>query len=153
MMKRLRGLVLLLAMAIVPFVAFAQAKGEPAKIAEPSLEKTILNKEKASWETLKQKNYSAFGELLADDYIGIDNTGISNRAELLKSMPELRLLDYTMEDVKVRSVANGVALITYKAKLSGSYQGKQLKPVYAASVWVKRSSKWLQTFNQETEAQ
>lgn len=152
-MKRLKGLVLLVAMAIAPFAAYPQGKGQPSKIAAPSLEKTILDQEKASWETLKQKNYSAFGELLADDYAGIDNTGISSRAELLKSMPELRLLNYTMEDVKVRSVANGVALITYKAKLSGSYQGKELKPIYASSVWVKRGSKWLQTFNQETEAQ
>jgi hypothetical protein len=152
-MKRFRGLVLLLAMAIMPLVALSQTAGEPPKSGTPSLEKTILDKEKASWETLKQKNYSAFGELLAADYVGIDNTGISSRTELLKSMPELRLLDYTMEDVKVLSVANGVTLITYKAKLSGSYQGKQLKPIYAASVWVKRGSKWLQTFNQETEAQ
>jgi hypothetical protein len=51
-------------------------------------------------------------------------------------------------------VASGVALITYKVKLDGSYQGKNFKrPIYAASVWVKRGSKWLQTFNQETEAQ
>jgi hypothetical protein len=51
-------------------------------------------------------------------------------------------------------VASGVALITYKVKLNGSYQGKGFKrPIYAASVWVKRGSRWLQTFNQETEAQ
>jgi hypothetical protein len=154
-MKLFRGLVLLLTMAIVPPLSFAQGKAEPpAKVAAPSLKATILENETATWETLKQKNYSAFGKLVADNYVGIDNTGISDRAELLKAMPDLHLLGYSMEDVKVMSVANGVALITYKVKLAGSYQGKDLKrPIYAASIWVKRGSKWLQTFNQETEAQ
>jgi hypothetical protein len=149
MMNIFRGLAFVLAMTIVPVLALAQAK-----VAVLPLEKTISEREKASWETLKQKNYSAFGELLAEDFVGIDNTGISNRAELLKALPDLHLKAYSMEDVKVMSVASGVALITYKIKLDGSYQGKELKrPIYAASVWVKRSSEWLQTFNQETEAQ
>ena len=153
-MKIFRELVLLLAMAIVPCLALAQVQPEPAKVTAPPLKKTILDNEKATWETLKQKNYSAYSELLADNYVGIDNSGISNRAELLKALPDLHLLGYSIEDVKVMQVASGVALITYKAKLDGSYQGKELKrPIYAASVWVKHGSKWLQTFNQETEAQ
>ncbi|HXA03638.1 MAG TPA: nuclear transport factor 2 family protein [Bryobacteraceae bacterium] len=148
-MKLFRGMALLLAMAIAPFIAFAQPK-----IEAPSLKNTILENETATWEQLKQKNYSAFGELLADNYAGIDNTGISNRAELLKALPDLHLVGYSIDDVKVMQVASGVALITYKVKLDGSYQGKNFKrPIYAASVWVKRGSKWLQTFNQETEAQ
>ena|SRR5579864_6684380 len=148
-MKTIRRLVLLLAIMTAPFFAFAQAKA-----VAPSLKAAILENETATWETLKQKNYSAYGELLADSYVGIDNTGISNRAELLKALPELHLKAYSIEDVKVTPVANGIALITYKVKLDGSYQGKELKrPIYAASVWVKRGPKWLQTFNQETEAQ
>ena len=148
-MKIFRALVLLLAVAIAPFYAFAQTEA-----VTPSLKKAILDNEKATWEQLKQKNYSAFGELLADNYAGIDKTGISNRAELLKALPDLHLVGYSIDDVKVMQVASGVALITYKVKLDGSYQGKNFKrPIYAASVWVKRGSKWLQTFNQETEAQ
>ena len=148
-MKLIRGLVLLGAITTAPFFVFAQGKA-----GAPSLKTTILENETATWETLKQKNYSAYGELLADNYAGIDNTGISNRAELLKALPELHLKAYSIEDVKVMSVASGVALITYKVKLDGSYQGKELKrPIYAASVWVRHGSKWLQTFNQETEAQ
>jgi len=76
-MKIFRGLVLLLAMAIVPRLALAQVQPEPAKVTAPPLKKTILDNEKATWETLKQKNYSAYGELLADNYVGIDNSGIS----------------------------------------------------------------------------
>jgi hypothetical protein len=148
-MKIFRALVLLLAVAIAPFYAFAQTEA-----VTPSLKKAILDNEKATWEQLKQKKYSAFGELLADNCVGIDNTGISNRADLLKVIPDLHLRAYSIEDVKVMQVASGVALITYKVTLDGSYQGKELKrPIYAASVWVKHGSKWLQAFNQETEAQ
>src|SRR5579863_7883598 len=148
-MKLFGGLVLVVAMTCAPFYAFAQTEAVTL-----SLKKATLDNEKATWEQLKQKHYSAFGELLADNYVGIDNTGISNRADLLKAMPDLHLRGYSIEDVRVMQVASGVALITYKITLDGSYQGKELKrPIYAASVWVKHGAQWLQTFNQETEAQ
>jgi hypothetical protein len=144
---------LVLALSLMTSLNFAQ-KADSSQIASPSLEKTIRDNETASWELLKKKNYAAFGELLADNYVGIDNTGTTNRTDLLKSLADFHLLSYSMQDVKVMRVANDVALITYQVKLTGSYQGKELKrPIYAASVWVRHGAKWLQAFNQETEAQ
>ena len=135
--------------SLLSTAAFAQAGGTTL-----SLKDTILEREKATWETLKQKNYAGLGELLAENFIAIDNTGITERADFLKAMHDVILNDYLMEQVKVMPVGNGAALITYEARLKGSYQGKALsRPVYAASVWVKRGTKWLQAFNQESEAQ
>jgi hypothetical protein len=145
---------ILMVLALVSTAAFAQAGSQHTKAARPSLKDTILDREKATWETLKQKDYAGFGDLLAENFLAIDNTGITQRADFLKAMHDLILNDYLMEQVKVMPVASGVALITYEAKLKGSYQGKELsRPVYAASVWVKHGAKWLQAFNQESEAQ
>ena len=46
-----------------------------AKSAAPSADE-MFAKEKAAWDTLKQKDYDAFGNMLASDYIEVTDEGV-----------------------------------------------------------------------------
>jgi len=152
-MKKAPSLYLASSIVLLASLARPQAATPQHKTAVPPLKETILQRERATWETIQKKSYKAFADLLTADYVAIDNTGMAGRSDTLKAVTEMILNDFSMQDVRVRKIANGVALITYKVKVRGSYQGKEYtRPIFAASVWVKQGGKWLCAYNQETEA-
>lgn len=152
-MKKAPALYFVVSILLLASLAQPQAAAPQHKPAVPPLKETILKREQATWETIQKKSYKAFADLLTADFIAIDNTGMAGGADTLKAVTEMILNDFSLEDVRVRTISNGVALITYKVKITGSYQGKECtRTIYAASVWVKQGGKWLCAYNQETQA-
>ena len=66
----------------------------------------------------KQKNWQAYNRLLSQDFIWIDDSGVLLGRELfLKYIADLDLIDYTMGSVKVTTLNNNTAMLTYKVIL------------------------------------
>lgn len=92
-------------------------------------------------------------QLMTDDHISITSYygGPQSKDEQLKSLPDLKMTDYSPGEIKVTFVSKDVALVTYPLAQKGTYKGKPLAPTnYSAAVWVNREGKWLEASYQET---
>ena len=122
-----------------------------AKTAAPS-EADIIAKEKAAWDTLKKKDYAAFGDLLASDYIEVTDDGIFDKAGIVADVKDFIPTDVTFSDWKMLPIDNDAVILTYSLTVKATYKGKDLPPgpYRAAAAWVNRDGKWLGFYYQQT---
>ena len=45
-------------------------------------------KEKAAWDTLKKKDFDAFGNMLASDYIEVGDDGVFDKAGIIADLKD-----------------------------------------------------------------
>ncbi len=123
----------------------------PMKSAAPS-EADMIAKEKAAWDTLKKKDYAAFGDLLASDYIEVTDEGVFDKAGIIADVKEFNLTDATFTDWKMIPVDNDAAILTYQTTLKATYKGAEVPPgpYRSAAAWVNRDGKWQGFFYQQT---
>src|SRR5580700_2595190 len=88
--------------------------------ADSSLKDMFESKIKVEWEAIKNKDKKAYGDLLADDYEGVevDGRGERNKIQAVNEMPEQNVFSYTR--------------------------------VYITELWMKRSGQWKEVHYQET---
>jgi hypothetical protein len=142
--------------------ASAEKRGEPttpkpqataSSSTNKALEDKIIANEKQAWEAIKKRATRAHGKQLADDYLGVGDTGVNTKSEWLSALKEAKwsLDDYSMDNVKVSELSKDVALITYKVEQKGMYGGENFsEPAYASTVLVRRGGNWLAVLHQQT---
>jgi len=131
--------------------ANSNANTSTMKMAAPS-EADMIAKEKAAWDTLKKKDYDAFGNLLASDYVEVTDEGVFDKAGIVKDVKDFNLTDATFSDWKMILVDNDAVILTYQVTLKGSNKGTDIPPgpYRAAAAWVNRDGKWLAFYFQQT---
>ena len=115
----------------------------------------FLNKEKEVWEALKHKDKAAAAPLLADDFVGLEDTGFSTKSEWLKQFDEQYSVDaYAIEDLKLFRPSPTTALLLYKSTCKGTGEWADLcsRPLYISDFWVERNGQWFDLFSQDTQA-
>ena len=134
-------------------VCFAQAS--PAKPAKSTSDQTaITDLEKSAWESYKNKQADAFRKLMSKDYYGTYAEGIKNLDREVADMAKTDLREYSLADMKVVFPSSDVAVITYKTTMQQTFESKDMSGTYnSASVWVKKSGKWLEVLHTEVKAQ
>jgi hypothetical protein len=122
-----------------------------SKMAAPS-EADMIVKEKAAWDTLKTKDYAAFGNMLASDYIEVTDEGVMDKAGIVTDVKDFIPTDVTFSDWKMLPIDNDAVILTYSLTLKATYKGKDLPPgpYRAAAAWVNRDGKWLAFYYQQT---
>src|SRR5882672_1143047 len=83
-----------------------------SKMAAPS-EADIIAKEKAAWDTLKTKDYAAFGNMLASDYIEVTDQGVMDEAGIVVDVKDYLPTDVTFADWKMLPIDNDAVILTY----------------------------------------
>jgi hypothetical protein len=153
-------------LALVSFLVFAaactttpttntntssNANTSTTKTAAPS-EADIVAKEKATWDTLKKKDYDAFGNLLASDYIEVTDEKVFDKAGIVADVKDLNLTDATFSDWKMLPIDNDAVILTYTLNLKATFKGEALPPgpFHSAAAWVNRGGKWLAIYYQQT---
>jgi len=118
----------------------------------PPSEADIIAREKAAWDTIKKKDYDAFGSMLASDYIEVTDEGVFDKAGIVADIKDFELTDATFSDWKMLPIDNDAAIITYNTTLKATYKGKEVPPgpYHSAGAWVNRDGKWLALFYQQT---
>ncbi len=102
-------------------------------------------------EALKAGDMETFASLLTDDAMEHTPQGLQSKAQIIESLKDGRLLEYTMADLKVTQVDKDAALVTYRTTGKFSAHGQEgAYDARATSLWVKRNGKWLAVFHQET---
>lgn len=135
----------LLILAAMLTVAAAAAQDAALKDVEKAM--NALN------DAFKNRDADKIQRLITDNHVAITSYygGPQNKAEQLKTLPDLKMSEYSSTDVKVTLLDKDTALVTYALTLKGTYKGKELPAKnYAAAVWVLQGGKWLEAFYQET---
>ncbi len=135
-------------------VANANQPAETKPVAAMPSESDIIAKEKASWDAVKNKNWDAFGAMLAPEYVEVLDNGVHDKAAALAGIKDFDLSEVTYADWKMIPVDKDAALITYSVTVKAKYKGAEVPtgPYREASAWVNRNGQWLAIYYQETAA-
>lgn len=123
----------------------------PMKSVAPSAD-DMFAKEKAAWDTLKTKDYDAFGNMLASDYIEVTDEGVLDKAGSVADVKDFNLTDATFSDWKMIPIDSDAVILTYQTTLKATYKGQDVPPgpYRSAAAWVNRDGKWLGFYYQQT---
>jgi hypothetical protein len=125
--------------------------GTPDKAAMES-------KEKSAWQAFKDKNADAFKKIVDKDircvYANRLSTSLQNE---LADMQKWDMKSFEFSDFDMFSDEKDVIVTTYKVKVEGTVDGKDMSGTYnAGSVWKLENGQWLAIFHtnikQETGA-
>jgi hypothetical protein len=143
----------LAAVLAVCSLGFSQTGNTKNTPAQGTREETIIAREQAIWEAVKNKAVVEFGNFLAAGYVAVYSEGVRTKSAEVNGVSKTDLKDFSLTDAKVSFPQKNTVVITYKITVRGSYQGQDFSGVYyASSVWVKRSNKWQGVLHTEAKA-
>ena len=118
-------------------------------VAAPENNKeAIISKEKAAWQAFKDKKSDDFKKLLSPELVAVYGTGISNLQKELDAISKTDIKSYDLSDFNVVFPDPGTAIITYKAKIEATSEGKDTSGTYnAGSVWRMMKGQWQAIFH------
>jgi uncharacterized protein DUF4440 len=111
------------------------------------------SKIKVEWEAIKNKDKKAYGELLAEDYQGVEVDGKGERTKLqaLNELAVTSAFNYTLWGLSVIPVGKDAALVTYEVTMQFPPKSAiRLSRVYISELWMKRAGQWKEVHYQET---
>jgi hypothetical protein len=123
-----------------------------AETSAPAIsEADATAKEKAIWEIIKQKDYVAFADMLADDQVEVLSDGVHDKAGSVAGVKEFEPSEFNFSDWKFLPINKDAFLVAYTVAVKGKLRGKEfpLESARCSSAWVRRNSKWLSVFHQE----
>jgi hypothetical protein len=93
---------------------------------------------------------AALEALLADDFVEVGSSGrIFDRAAVVGSLAGESGVAFALSDLRVRRVAEGVALATYRTSARIA-PGGEVRHSLRSSLWVRRAERWQMVFHQGT---
>jgi hypothetical protein len=120
---------------------------------QPDLQAMFESKVRAEWEALKKKDKKAYGDLLADDFQGVelDGKGERTRVQALNELVDENVYNYTLWGFKVIPLGSDAALVIYEVTMQFPPKSVlRYSRVYISEVWVKRAGDWKELHYQET---
>lgn len=135
-----------------------KAQGASSESAKPTAQAELgdlfESKIKAEWEAIKHRDAKALGELLTDDYIGVeaDREGERYKWKALSELQESAVTDYTLSFLKVTPLGPEAAFVRYEVFIR--FPPKSIVPfekILVGEVWVKREGQWKLLHYQETK--
>lgn len=112
---------------------------------------------KTEWEALKNKDQKAYGDLLADDYQGVevDNRGERSKLQALNELVGQNVFNYTLWGFKMiplgPAAAPDAAFLIYEVTMQFPPKAQiRYSRVYITELWMKRSGEWKEVHYQET---
>jgi hypothetical protein len=143
-------------------VPAAAATADPAKTndnkqappADSVLKDLFEAKIKAEWEALKNRDKKAYGEMLADEYQGVevDGQGERNKLQAIAELANQNVFNYTLWGLKVTPLGPDATFIVYESTMQFPPTAQvRLLRVYIGEVWVKRDGQWKELHYQETK--
>jgi len=134
-------------------VKTGQSRPSGSVSADSGLKDMFEAKIKAEWEALKKKDKKGYGELLADDYQGVevDGRGERNKIQAVNELAETNVFNYTLWGYKLIPLGPDAALVIYESTMQFPPKAQvRYSRVYISEVWVKRAGQWKELHYQET---
>ncbi len=124
--------------------------GSPADLAMRDMFETKI---KVEWEALKNKDKKAYGELLADDYQGVevDGKGERTRNQALNELAATNVFNYTLWGFNLIPLGPDAAFVSYESTIQFPPKSAvRYSRVYITELWMKRAGQWKLVHYQET---
>src|SRR2546421_3385931 len=114
-------------------------------------EADAIAKEKAIWDTIKQKDYEAFADMLAEDQVEVATDGVHDKAGSIAGVKQFEPSEVNFSDWKFLPIDKDGFVVVYTAAYKGKVQGQPFPPttMRCSSAWVRRNNKWLAVYHQE----
>lgn len=129
------------------------AQATQSHVAQTALEKLMDANVKAEWEAFKNKDKKAYGDLLAEDWFGVedDNNGQRVKWQAVKEIEVSVINSYNVFALKVLPLNPNAALVTYELTMIFPPKAAvRFKRVLVSEIWVKRDGRWKERYYQET---
>jgi len=136
-----------------PATKKAAQANKPDASAGLNLKEIFESKVKAEWEALKQKDKKAYGELLADDYAGVEVDGAGERSKIqaINEVPAGNVFNYTLWGFKVTPLGPDATFVIYEVTLQFPPKSVlRYSRLYIGELWAKRNGEWKELHYQET---
>jgi hypothetical protein len=116
-------------------------------IAAPDKE-TMMEKEKAAWQTFKEKKSDEFRKLLHADLMAVYKEGVYTLQKEMDSMQKMDMKSFSFSDFNVVFPDADTATVTYKVTMEATFEGKDASGTYnSGSVWRKQNGQWRAVFH------
>jgi hypothetical protein len=128
------------------------AKSSDAAV-EQKLKDMFESKVKTEWEALKKKDKRAYGELLAEDYEGVetDGQGEKSRIQAINEVPQGNVFNYTLWGFRVTPLGPDATFVIYEVTIQFPPKSVlRYSRLYISELWVKRNGEWKALHYQET---
>lgn len=129
----------------------ANTNSAESRSAPMMTEADAIAKEKAIWDSIKDKDYEAFGNMLGEDQLEVMGESVNEKAASIAGVKNFEPSEVTFSDWKFLSVDKDAFVVTYTVSMKGKYMGKEFPPETdrASSAWAYRNGKWLAVYHQE----
>jgi hypothetical protein len=157
----MRGICLFHCVALLTCFALSQQSSSPARGGEnqavqsgaSDLKAAFEAKIKTEWDALKNRDKKTYGDLLADEYQGVetDGKGERNKIQSINEVAELNVSNYSMWGLKVTALSPDAAFVVYEITMQFPPKSvMRYSRIYIGSVWVKQDGEWKELHYQET---
>ena len=129
------------------------SSGEKNAAGDSALKDVFQSKIKVEWEAIKNKDKNAYGDLLADDYQGVevDGRGERNKIQAVNELIETNVYNYSLWGFKLIPVGTDAAFVIYEVTMQFPPKAQiRYARVYIGELWVKRGGQWKLLHYQET---
>ncbi len=133
--------------------SFAEDLKSPAVSAEAKLKHMFEEKIEAEWAAIKKQDKKAYGELLADDYEGVevDGKGERTKYEAANELAESNIANYTLWGFKLIPLCADANLAIYEVTMQFPPKSAvRYSRVYITELWENRLGDWKIVHYQET---
>jgi hypothetical protein len=114
----------------------------------------IISKEKAAWQAYKDKKADEFKKLLSTDLVSVYADGIHSLQQEVDGMSKTDMKSFDLSDFNVVFPNPKTAIITYKAKVEATSDGKDVSGTYnVGSVWQMAKGQWLGIFHTDMKVE
>jgi hypothetical protein len=116
----------------------------------PTLD-VLLDLEKGVWLALMRGDAAADMAALADDFIGVYPSGLSDRAghaEQLAGGPSVAAFEIL--DARHRVYGPDLAMLVYRVRYRRAGPGREDEHMWVSSLWQCRGGTWRNRFSQDT---
>jgi len=99
--------------------------------------------EKMVWDLFRSKNYDAFAELLAPEFVEVEPESYYDKAGTVKGVSMFDASKAEMSDFKTAKFNENASVVTYTVKGAGSGPNGDRH----STIWVNRGGKWMGLFH------
>jgi hypothetical protein len=121
--------------------------------AQSPLSALLETNVKTEWDAFQKKDKKAYGDLLADDFVAVEDDGQGQRtkASVLGEIDRSNINKYQLFAFNATPLNSDAALVTYELTMLFPLGAQnRLKRVLIVELWVKRNGLWKQRYYQET---
>lgn len=129
--------------------AVTAALAKPAKTKSDKLTDALMAVEASAWDAWKNRDAKAMSDLTTSNFMYVSGDGRMDKAAALRvwSEPKCEGLAYVHSDPRSIQLSKDVALVTYKADVRGTCDGRPTPPsLWVASFNQNEGGKWKNAF-------